>query len=52
MPTTVGILTLIRRINTTSESFNAKNNSILQHFQCYELLKSHTELSGVLKKVL
>ena len=46
MPTIVGILTFISRINTTSESFKTRNVFILQHFSFYEQLKFHAaELS-------
>ena len=30
--------------------FNARNISSLHNFKCYEQLKCHTQLSGVLKK--
>ena len=45
MPTIVDILTFISRINTTSESFQAKNVTIFQHFSFYEHLKFHAQLS-------
>ena len=38
-PTTVGILTFIGRIKTTSESFNASTIFIIQHFTFCEQLK-------------
>ena len=34
MPTVVGILTLISRINTTSESLKARKVNVFQHFSC------------------
>ena len=37
MPTIVGILTFISRINTTSESFRARENLIFHHFIFYVL---------------
>ena len=39
MPTIVGILTFISRINTTSESLKARKNSVFLHFSFYEQLK-------------
>ena len=36
MPTSVGILTLISRINTTSESFKARKNLSFESFGFYE----------------
>ena len=44
MPTAVGILTFICRINTTYESLKARNDFIFQHFSFYEQLKFHAEL--------
>ena len=45
MPTIVGILTLISRLNTVSESFKAKQILIFPHFSFYEQLKFHAQLS-------
>ena len=45
MPTIVGILTFISRINVTSENFKARNIVIFQHFNFYELWKFHAQLS-------
>ena len=45
MPTIVGILTFISRINTASESFKARKIFIFQHFTFYEQLKFHVQLS-------
>ena len=42
MPTIVGILTLISRINTTSE-FESKKN-LFHYFTFYEQLKFHAQL--------
>ena len=39
MPTNIGILTFISRINTISESLKARKVFIFQHFGFYELLK-------------
>ena len=39
MPTFVGILTFIRRINTTSESFKARKVFKFQHFSVDEQVK-------------
>ena len=36
MPTIVGILTVISRINTTSESLKARTISVFQHFSFHE----------------
>ena len=41
MPTIVGILSFIDRINTTSESLKASAIFIFQHFSFYEQLKFH-----------
>ena len=43
MPTIVGILSFISRINTTSESFKAR--LFFHHFTSYERLKFHAQLS-------
>ena len=45
MPTTVGILTFISRINTVSEGFKVSTIVIFQHFTVYEHLKFHVQLS-------
>ena len=45
MPTIVGILTVISRINTTSESFKARKIIIFHHFTSYEQLKFHAQFS-------
>ena len=45
MPTNVGILTLISRMNTTSENFKARKFFDFQHFSFYEQLKFHSQLS-------
>ena len=45
MPTTVGILTFISRINTTSESFEAEKIIIVPHISFYEQLKFDAQLS-------
>ena len=50
MPTTVGILTFISRINTASESFKARKSFIFYNFTLYEPLKFHAQLSSVQKK--
>ena len=39
MPTIVGILTFISRINTTSERLKARKISVFQHFSFYDQLK-------------
>ena len=44
MPTTGGILTFISRINTTSESLNARNINICQRFSFYEQLEFRAQL--------
>ena len=44
MPTIIGILTFIR-INTSSESFKARNIFVFQHFTFYQQLKFHAQLS-------
>ena len=43
MPTIVGILTFISRINTTSVLAN--KDFIFQHFSFYEQLKFHAQLN-------
>ena len=48
MPTNVGILTFIGRINRTSESFKAR---FVHHFTFYEQMDFHTQLLSM-KKVL
>ena len=45
MPTIVGILTFISMINTTSESFEARNVIIFKHFSFYDQLKFYAQLS-------
>ena len=41
MPTAVGILTFMSRINTTSEILKAKQNQYFQHFSFYDQLKCY-----------
>ena len=45
MPTIVGILTFIRKINTIPESLKARKVSISPHFSFYEQLKFHDQSS-------
>ena len=45
MPTIVGILTFMSRINTTSERLNAINFFICRYFSFYEQLKFRAQLS-------
>ena len=45
MPTIVGILTFISRVNTTSESFKARKIFIFLYFSFYKQLKFHALLS-------
>ena len=45
MPTAVGILTFISRINTTSESLKERKILIFLHLSFYEHLKFHAHLS-------
>ena len=45
MPTIVGILTFISRINTTSERLKARNVFICRYFSFYEQLKIRVQLS-------
>ena len=45
MPTIVGILTFISRINTSSDSLKARKISVFQHFSFYEQLKIYAQLS-------
>ena len=45
MPTIVGILTFISRINTTSERLKARNFFICWYFSFYEQLKFRAQLS-------
>ena len=47
MPTIVGILTFMNKINTTSASFRARKIFIFQRFSHYELLKFHGQLTGL-----
>ena len=44
MPTIVGILTFISRINTASKNFKARKIFNFQHFSFYEQLKFHAHL--------
>ena len=44
MPTIVGILTFISRINTVFESFKVRTTFIFQHFDCYEQFISFSYL--------
>ena len=50
MPTTVGILTFISMINTTSERFKARNFFIFWYFSFNEQLKFRVQLSWAWKK--
>ena len=50
MPTIVGILTFISKINTTSERLKARNFFICQYFSFYEQLKFRAQLSWAWKK--
>ena len=45
IPTIVGILTFMRRINKTPESSIERKIFIYQHFSCYEQLKFRAQLS-------
>ena len=45
MPTIVGILTFMSRINATSKGLRARKVFIFQHFSFYEHLKFHAQLS-------
>ena len=45
MPTSVGILTFISRINTLFECFEAGQILIFQHFSFYEQIKFHAQFS-------
>ena len=45
MPTIVGILTSISRINTLYETFKARNTHHFQHFSFYEQLEFYAQLS-------
>ena len=44
------ILTLISRINESSERLKASNTYIVQHLSFYEQLKFHAQLSWAQKK--
>ena len=44
MPTIVGILTYIGRMNTTSESYKARKSFTFSILCCYEQLKCHAQL--------
>ena len=52
MPTIVGILTFISRINTTSERLKARNFFILRYFSFYEQLKFCGKWSLAWKKCI
>ena len=43
MPTTVGILTFISMVNTTTERLKARNFFICWYFSFYEQLKFHAQ---------
>ena len=45
IPTTVGILTFIRRINTASDSLKSCTIYVYLHVSFYEQLKFHAQLS-------
>ena len=45
MPTVIGILTLISKVNITSESLRARKVFIFHHFCFYEQLKFPAQLS-------
>ena len=45
IPTSVGILTFISMINTTSERLTARNLFICRYFSFYEQLKFRAQLS-------
>ena len=45
MPTIVGILTFMSRINSIFESLKARKISVFQHFSFYEQLKLYAQLS-------
>ena len=45
MPTIVGILTFISRINRTADSFKARKVINFQHFSFYKQLKFHAQLT-------
>ena len=45
MPTSVGILSFISMINTTSESLKARKVIIFHRFRLYEQLSFHAQLS-------
>ena len=45
MPTIVGILLFISKINTTPEGLKTRKAFIFQLFSFYELLKFHTQFS-------
>ena len=51
MPTLVGILTFIRKINTTSERLRGRNFFICRYLSFYEHLKFHAQLSWAWKKL-
>ena len=45
MPTMVGILTFISRINATSERFQARQICKFQHFTFHEQVKYHAQFN-------
>ena len=45
MPTIVGILTFISRINTKSENLKARKTFIFQNFSFYEQMNFHAQLN-------
>ena len=45
MPTVVGMLTFISRINTSFESLEARNTYLFQRFSIIEQLKFYAQLS-------
>ena len=51
MPTIVGILTFISKKNATFYSLRVRNIFNFLHFNFHEQLKSHTQLSWIMKKL-
>ena len=45
MPTIVGLLTFIIRINTSSDSLKARKISVFRHFSFYEQLKLYAAMN-------
>ena len=45
MPTVIGILTFMTRINNTSGTLKQEFSLIFKHFSFYEQLKIHAQLS-------